>query len=179
MLKQKNNDMGVFDFLNDLGESKSNFDIRKTNKEEKNIVAYLEILENRGLMMEKFKNEVLDLFLNKKIDKKTFDNNVNKSIKAHENIEYKLTSVDESMFKLKDNQKEYIGSIDRLPEDLTKSNSETGKISYEFSLALLKHLNGKIINVKMMNSLCDILDCNVKSVYNKEILTEGVITSKS
>jgi hypothetical protein len=171
--------MGVFDFLNDLGESKSNFNIRKTNKEEENLVAYLEILENRGLMMEKFKNEVLTLFLNKKIDKKTFDDNVTKSIKAHENIEFKLTSIDESMFKLKDERKEYIGSIDRLPEDSSKPNSESGKISYEFSLSLYEHLKGKVVNVKMLNSLCDALDCNIKSIYNKECITEGVIKSKS
>ena len=170
--------MGVFDFLNDLGESKSNFNIRKTNKEEDEIVAYLEILQNRGLMMENFKNELLTLFLNKKIDKKAFHENINKSVNAHENIEFKLTSIDESMFKLKDKQKEYIGSIDRLPEDLIKPNSESGKISYDFSLSLFEQLKGRIINVKMMNSLCDALDCNIKSIYNKEFLTDGVIVSK-
>ena len=171
--------MGVFDFLNDLGESKSNFNIRKTNKEEDNIVAYLEILQNRGLMMEEFKNELLTLYLNKKIDNKAFHENINKSVKAHQNIEFKLTSIDESMFKLKDNRKEYIGSIDRLPEDLIKPNSETGKISYEFSISLFEHLKGKILNVKILNLLCDTLDCNIKTIYNKEYLTEGVITSKS
>jgi len=170
--------MGVFDFLNNLGESKSNFDVLKTNKEEDNIVAYLEILQSRGLMMENFKTELLTLFFNKKIDKKAFHENINMSVKGHEAIEYKLTSVDESMFKLKDNRKEYIGSIDRLPEDLTKPNSETGKISYEFSLSLFEQLKGRIINVKMMNSLCDALDCNIKSIYNKEFLTDGVIVSK-
>jgi len=171
--------MGVFDFLNDLGESKSNFNIRKKNKEEDEIVAYLEILRNRGLMMENFKNEVLTLFLNNKIDKKTFDNNVTKSINVHENIEFTLTSVDESMFKLKDNRNEYVGTIDRLPEDSRKPSSDTGKISYEFALSLFEHLKGKIINVKMLNSLCDALDCNIKSVYHMECLTEGVIKSKS
>ena len=67
-----------------------------------------------------FKTELLTLFFNKKIDKKAFHENINMSVKGHEAIEYKLTSVDESMFKLKDNRKEYIGSIDRLSEDLTK-----------------------------------------------------------
>jgi hypothetical protein len=171
--------MGVFDFLNDLGESKSNFNIRKTNKEEGEIAAYLEILQSRGLMMEKFKNEVLSLLLNQKIHKKTFDDNVTKSINVHENIEVTLTSVDESMFKFKDNRKEYIGTIDRLPEDSGKPNSDTGKISYELALSLFEHLKGKIINVKMLNSLCDALDCNIKSIYNMECLTEGVIKSKS
>lgn len=64
--------MGAFDFLNNLGESKSNFNTRKTNKEEDEIVTYLEILRNRGLMTEDFKTEILTLYLNKKIDKKAF-----------------------------------------------------------------------------------------------------------
>lgn len=171
--------MSVFDFLKDLGESKSNFNILKTNKEEDEIVAYLEILRNRGLMTEDFKTEILTLYLNKKIDKKAFHDNINRSVKAHQNIEFRLTSIDESMFKLKDNRKEYIGTIDRLPEDLTKPNADTGKISYEFSLMLFEYFKGKIMNVKMMNSLCDCLDCNIKSIYNLEILTEGAYKSKS
>ena len=100
------------------------------------------------------------------------------SIKGHEAIEYKLTSVDESMFNLKDNRKEYVGSIDRLAKDLTKPNSESGKISYDFSLSLFEELKGRIINVKMINSLCDALDCNINSIYNKEFITDRVKLSK-
>jgi hypothetical protein len=35
------------------------------------------------------------------------------------------------------------------------------------------------MNIKLMNNLCDALDFNVKVIFNKEILTAGVITSKS
>jgi len=169
--------MGLFDFLNDLGESKSNFNTIKTSEKERLLIEYLEILVSRGLMMEDFKSELINLHFNKKINEVALNVNIEKSINAHEAIEYKLVSVDEDMFKKKDNTKEYIGAIDRLPNDKTKLNSERGKISYNFSVSLLEFFKGRIMNVKIMNNLCDVLDCNVKIIFNKEILTEGVTVS--
>ena len=170
--------MGLFDFLNDLGESKSNFNTIKTSEKERLLIEYLEILVCRGLMMEDFKSELINLHFDKKINEVALNENIEKSIIAHEAIEYRLVSVDEDMFKKKDNTKEYIGAIDRLPNDKIKLSSERGKISYNFSVSLLEFLKGRIMNVKMMNNLCDVLDCNVKVIFNKEILTEGVTVSK-
>jgi len=170
--------MGLFDFLNDLGESKSNFKTIKTSEKEELLIEYLEILVSRGLMMGDFESELINLHFNKKINEVALNENIKKSIIAHEAIEYKLVSVDEDMFKKKDNTKEYIGAIDRFPNDKTKLNSERGKISYNFAVCLLEFLKGRIMNVKMMNNLCDVLDCNVKIIFNKEILTEGVTVSK-
>jgi len=169
--------MGLFDFLNDLGESKSKFNVIKTNENENSLITYLEIIVSRGLMMDDFKSELINLYFNKKINEKVLNDNIEKSINVHEAIEYKLTSIDESMFKKRDNTKEYVGAIDRLPNDKTQLNSERGKISYVFAVSLLEHLKGRIMNVRLMNHLSDALDCNVKSIYNKEILTEGVIVS--
>lgn len=170
--------MGLFDFLNDLGESKSNFNTIKTSKTEQLLTEYLGILISRSLMTEHFKSELINLYLNKKINDIALNENIEKSITIHESIEYKLVSVDEEMFKKKDNTKEYIGAIDRLPYDKTKLSLERGKISYNFAVSLLEFLKGRIMNVKMMNNLCDVLDCDVKSIFNKEILTEGVTISK-
>jgi hypothetical protein len=169
--------MGLFDFLNDLGESKSNFNVIKTSEKEQLLIEYLEILVSRGLMMEDFKSELINLHFNKKINERALNENIEKSIRVHEAIEYKLVSIDEQMFKKRDNTKEYIGAIDRLPNDKTKLNSERGKLSYNFTVSLLEHLKGRTMNVKMMNNLCDALDCDIKIIFNKEILTEGVIVS--
>jgi hypothetical protein len=169
--------MGLFDFLNDLGESKSNFNVIKTSEKEKLLIEYLEVLVSRGLMMKDFKSELINLHYNKKINENALNENIEKSISVHEAIEYKLVSVDEQMFKKKDNTKEYIGAIDRLPNDKTILNSDRGRLSYNFAVFLLEHLKGRTMNVKMMNNLCDALDCDVKIIYNKEILTEGVIVS--
>jgi DNA-binding Xre family transcriptional regulator len=169
--------MGLFDFLNDLGESKSNFNVIKTSEKEQLLIEYLEILVSRGLMMEDFKSELINLHFNKKINERALNENIEKSIRVHEAIEYKLVSIDEQMFKKRDNTKEYIGAIDRLPNDKTKLNSERGKLSYNFAVSLLEHLKGRTMNVKMMNNLCDALDCDIKIIFNKEILTEGVIVS--
>ena len=170
--------MGLFDFLNDLGESKSNFERVKTDKDEQTLIEYVEILKSRGLMTEEFKSELINLYFNKKIDKNILQQNIDKSINVHEAIEYKIISIDEEMFKLKNNIKEYVGAIDRLPNDKTILHSERGKISYEFATKLLEHLKNRVMNVRLMNNLCDALDCDVKSIFNKDILTEGVIVSK-
>ena len=60
--------MSLFDFLNDLGESKSNFNTIKTSEKERLLIEYLEILVSRGLMMEDFKSELINLHFNKKIN---------------------------------------------------------------------------------------------------------------
>jgi len=170
--------MGIFNFLDNLGEPASKFNFVNISKDNSNVISYLEILVSRGLMMEDFKTELLDIYFNKKINSKSLTENIERSIQAHELIEYKLISVDKSMFKKYDSSKEYVGAIDRLPNDLTKLSPDRGKISFYFAEALLEHLRGRVMNIKLMNSLCDAMDCDVKSIFNKDILTKGVVTSK-
>lgn len=170
--------MSNFDFLDKLGESASNFNVANISKNQTQLVSFLEILVSRGLMMENFKSELLNLFLNKKINTTGLSQNIEKSIQAHESIEYKLTEVDKSMFKKFDTTKEYVGAIDRLPNDFSKLNADRGKVSFQFAEFLFEHLKGRVMNIKLMNNLCDALDFDVKSIFNKEILTKGVITSK-
>jgi hypothetical protein len=170
--------MGLFDFLNDMGDDKSKYKKVEVNKDDQTLIEYLEILVNRGLMTEEFKSELCNLYFDRKIDRKLLYQNIEKSVDAHESIEYKLISVDDEKFKKRNHTKEYVGVIDRLTDDKTKLNSERGKISYEFANQILEHFRGRILNVKIMNSLCDSLDCDVKSIFNKDIITEGVIVSK-
>jgi hypothetical protein len=171
--------MSNFDFLDSLGESASNFKSIETSRDDAKLISLLQILVSRGLMMEEFKNELLDLYLNKKINLNVVFQNIEKSIQAHEAIEYKLIGIDKSLFKKFDSSKEYVGAIDRLPNDESKLNSDRGKVSFQFAEILLEHLKGRVMNIKLMNNLCDALDFNVKVIFNKEILTAGVITSKS
>jgi hypothetical protein len=171
--------MSNFDFLDSLGESASNFKSIETSRDDNKLISLLQILESRGLMMEEFKNELLDLYLNKKINLKGVLHNIDRSIKAHEAIEYKLIGVDKSLFKKFDSSKEYVGAIDRLPNDEYKLNADRGKVSFHFAELLLEHLKGRVMNIKLMNNLCDALDFNVKVIFDKEFLTSGVIASKS
>ena len=108
--------MENFDFLNSIGESKDNFEFLNVNKDLKNKIEFLEILRNRNLMMEDFKNEILDLLVNKNISDEIFIREVQKSIDAFKEMELKILSVDESVFKLKNDVLEYIGAIDRMPK---------------------------------------------------------------
>lgn len=170
--------MSNFDFLDSLGESASSFKIIETSRDDAKVVSLLQILVNRGLMMEDFKNELLDLYLKKKINSNGVFKNIEKSIQAHESIEYKLIEVDKSMFKNFDTTKEYVGAINRLPSDISKLNADRGKVSFQFAEFLFEHLKGRVMNIKLMNNLCDALDFDVKSIFNKDIITKGVIISK-
>ena len=60
--------MGKFDFLENMGESKSNFTIKPSTKSENEKISLLEILKSRNLIGAEFKDELISLLVNKKID---------------------------------------------------------------------------------------------------------------
>ena len=161
-----------FDFLNNLGESKSNFKKLNVNKDLTKKIEYLEILRNRNLMMEDFKNEILDLLVNKNISDEIFFREVQKSIDAHNEIELKILSLDESEFKLKNHEPEYIGSIDRMPNDSSILSNNRGKVSYLFALELFNHLKGRRIKLGEIITMSDSLDFKVLKIFNVEQLNK-------
>jgi hypothetical protein len=164
--------MDNFDFLNNIGESKNNFKDINVNKDLKKIIEYLEILRNRNLMNEDFKNEVLDLLVNKKISIEIFYREIQKSIDAFKEIELKILSVDESVFKLKNEELEYIGAIDRMPNDSYILSPNRGKVSFSFANELYKQLKGRRMKLGELISMSDSLDFKVIKIFNVEQLTK-------
>ena len=164
--------MENFDFLNDIGESKNNFKTLNVGKKLKNKIEFLEILINRNLMMEDFKNEILDLLINKKISDEIFFREVRKSITNFNEVELKLLSIDESEFKFKNDELEYIGAIDRMPDDSYILSSNRGKVSYSFAKELFNHLKGRRIKLREIIAMSDSLDFKVIKVFNVEQLTK-------
>ncbi len=164
--------MENFDFLNSIGESKDNFEFLNVNKDLKNKIEFLEILRNRNLMMEDFKNEILDLLVNKNISDEIFIREVQKSIDAFKEMELKILSVDESVFKLKNDVLEYIGAIDRMPNDSYILSPNRGKVSYSFAKELFNQLKGRRIRLGELISMSDSLDFKVLKIFNVEQLTK-------
>ena len=164
--------MENFDFLNSIGESKDNFEFLNVNKDLKNKIEFLEILRNRNLMMEDFKNEILDLLVNKNISDEIFIREVQKSIDAFKEMELKILSVDESVFKLKNDVFEYIGAIDRMPNDSYILSPNRGKVSYSFAKELFNQLKGRRIRLGELISMSDSLDFKVLKIFNVEQLTK-------
>ena len=164
--------MENFDFLNSIGESKDNFEFLNVNKDLKNKIEFLEILRNRNLMMEDFKNEILDLLVNKNISDEIFIREVQKSIDAFKEMELKILSVDESVFKLKNDVLEYIGAIDRMPNDSYILSPNRGKVSYSFAKELFNQLKGRRIRLGELISMSVSLDFKVLKIFNVEQLTK-------
>ena len=164
--------MKNFDFLNNIGESVNNFKKVKVNNDLTKKVEYLEILRNRNLMMEDFKNEILDLLVNKNISDEIFIREVQKSIDAFKEMELKILSVDESVFKLKNDVLEYIGAIDRMPNDSYILSPNRGKVSYSFAKELFNQLKGRRIRLGELISMSDSLDFKVLKIFNVEQLTK-------
>lgn len=160
--------MGKFDFLTKLGESKSDYEVVNVEKDIKDKMLYLEILVNRNLMQAEFKEQLIDYYLNKKITESKFFENVQKSILVLEKAEFKIISVDEDMFKLKNDTPEYVGTIDRMPDDNTQLLANTGKVSYSFIKQLFEHLKYRMMTLKEINALSDLLDFNFLKVFNVE-----------
>jgi hypothetical protein len=158
--------MGIFDFLDDLGDSKKDFKKIKLDIDLEEKVKYLEILQSRNLIMENFKNDLIEKYINKEIDEKLFKSNVDRSIKLHNDIELQLIDIDENEFKLKNDELEYIGSIDRINDDDYPINPNKGMVSYNFVKKLFSHLNWKTIKLKEINDLSDILDFKVLKCFN-------------
>jgi len=164
--------MGNFDFLNSIGESEDNFKNFNVNKDLKKIIEYLEILRNRNLMNEDFKNEVLDLLVNKNISNEIFYREVQKSINAFKEMELKILLVDESVFKLKNDELEYIGAIDRMPNDSYILSPNRGKVSYSFAKELFKQLKGRRIKLGELILMSDSLDFKVLKIFIVEQITK-------
>ena len=160
--------MGKFDFLTKLGESKNDYEVVNVEKDIKDKMLYLEILVNRNLMQGEFKEQLVDYYLNKKITESKFFENVQKSILVLEKAEFKIISVDEDMFKLKNDKPEYVGTIDRMPDDKTQLLPNTGKVSYSFIKQLFEHLKYRTLSLKEINALSDLLDFKFLKVFNVE-----------
>lgn len=160
--------MGKFDFLTKLGESKNDYEVVNVEKDIKDKMLYLEILVNRNLMQKEFKEQLVDYYLGKKITESKFFENVQKSILVLEKAEFKIISVDEDMFKLKNEKPEYVGTIDRMPDDKTQLLPNTGKVSYLFIKQLFEHLKHRTMTLKEINALSDLLDFKFFKVFNVE-----------
>ena len=163
--------MGIFDFLDNIGESKNKFKEVKSNSDLDTKVQYLEILQSRNLLMEDFKNDLIQKYINKEIDDKLFKSNVEKSVKLHNEIELELLSVDDDEFKLKNDELEYIGVIDRIQNNSESENPNRGMVSYNFVKSLFNQLNRKNITLKEINDLSDILEFKVLKVFNVKQIT--------
>lgn len=164
--------MGAFDFLNNLGESKDSF--KKTNLENiiKEKIEFMEILINRNLMQEDFKNELIEKYLNKKLSIDEVSMYIQKSINLHNEIELKLKSIDEDEFKLKNDSLEYIGAIDKMPDDTAIIGPNRGKVSYNFVVSLFNHLKGRRLKLGEIIKLSDVLDFKLMKVFNFEQVTK-------
>lgn len=157
--------MGILDFLDDLGESRGSKNKSKTDKYLDSQISHMQILESRGLFPESFKNQLLELYISKKIDQKLFEFNIADFVKKHENIKFKFIELNESAFKLKSNVLEYVGEIDKFPSDEVILNPNNGKISYDFAKALFGYLKDKEITLKQVNDLSDFFGVRLLSVY--------------
>lgn len=166
---QKLTIMGDFDFLDNIGESKGLFKKVKVSNKIEEAVKYLEILQNRNLMGEDFKNDLLELMVNKKANSEVILGNINKSIEAHEKIKLKILSIDEEMFKSKNDQLEYVGAIDRMPNDATQLLPNRGKVSYLLVQQIFNVLKNRTVTIKEIINLSDILDFKVLAVFNVEV----------
>jgi len=83
-------------------------------------------------------------------------------------VEFKLLSVDEEIFKLKNDELEYVGTVDRMPEDKTPSLANSGKVSYSFIIQLFEHLKYRTLTLKEINAISDLLDFQFLVVFNVE-----------
>ncbi len=158
--------MGRFDFLNKFGESKENFEIININKNIQEKVELLEILSNRKLVPEDFKSELLNLLVENKINDENFYKNVNKAIDIMEKVTFEVLSIDEDMFKLKNHEYEYVGSLTRMKGNETVSTKNSGKVSYFFLEQIFSNLKNKEVSLKQVNTVSDIFDFDLLSVIN-------------
>jgi hypothetical protein len=158
--------MNNFDFLDSLGESKNNFREVNIGKDKNEIVVLLDTLIARQLMSEDFKNELLDLYLNNKIDRNKLEQNIEKSIKTYQSVELQVLSVDETAFKHKDDTLEYVGTIPKMPGQKDIINPNSGKVSYNFANVLCQRLKYRNIKLGEIIALSDCLDFKVWRIFD-------------
>ena len=171
--------MGILDFMDGLGEQSNKFKKVKIDTYLQQRIPFMEILVNRGVMGEDFKSELIEKYISEKWTNEILDSNIKKSIDLYETIKLRLISVNDDIFKLKNEVQEYIGEIDKMPNDSTVFNPNSGKMSYNFAVSLFEHLKNKELTLKEINYLSDALDVKIQSVYKKEVLTEGAFQKKS
>jgi hypothetical protein len=164
--------MNKFDFLEALGESKNGFIDANLSGDDKEVIIILDILVARQLMSEKFKNELIELYLNKKINYKNLEQNISKSIKLYQNVELKVLSIDESAFNLKDDTMEYVGIIPKMLGQNEIINLNSGMVSYNFAKILCQRLQFRKIKLGEIIALSDCFDFNVYRIFNFEQLTK-------
>ncbi len=164
--------MKKFEFLDILGESKNSFIDANLSSDEKEIIIFLDILVARQLMSEQFKNELIELYLNKKINFKSLEDNISKSIILYQNVELKVISIDESAFNLKDDTLEYVGIIPKMPGHNEIININSGKVSYNFAKILCQRLQFRKIKLGEIIALSDCFDFNVYRIFDFEQLTK-------
>jgi hypothetical protein len=171
--------MGILDFMDGLGEQANKFKKVKIDSYLQQRIPFMEILVSRGVMGEDFKSELIEKYISEKWTKEILESNIEKSINLYESIKLKLVSVNDESFKLKNDVQEYIGEIDKMPNDPSVFNPNSGKISYTFAISLFEHLKNKELSLKQINFLSDALEVKIQSIYNKEALTEGAFLKKS
>lgn len=68
--------MGILDFLDGLGQSADNFKEVKVDSYLQSRISYMEILVNRGVMSDDFKNELIEKYISDKWSKDTLESNI-------------------------------------------------------------------------------------------------------
>ena len=109
--------------------------------------------------------------MNQKINDEILKKNVDKCVSLAGSAEFKLLSLDDSKFKLKNHTLEYVGSIPLLPDSRRESSINDGKVSYEFAEAVCSQLQNQILTLREINVLSDIFRFDLLSVINAEQLT--------
>jgi hypothetical protein len=158
-------------FLDSLGESKDKYKILDFDKDVHEKIKLLDTLCERNLMSNDFKDELIDIYLNKKISNALFYGNVRKSIEQFCGIELQLLSVDENMFKEKSDALVYIGSIPRYPWDNTAISKTNGRISYSLTKHLFDHLKDRVVKLGELVELSDILEVKLIKLFNVKQIT--------
>jgi hypothetical protein len=156
--------------LDSLGHSKEEYKKVKTSNSLMEKVSLLDNLISRNLMDESFKETLLDLICNKNMNDTDFNFNVQKSITVYQSLEFKLTSIDDSIFKLNGDESEYIGSIERDLYDKRPISADNGKASLNFVRELFKKLENKIITGNELRTMSDVLGFDLFKVFNMDCI---------
>ena len=157
-------------FLDKLGEPKESYTEIKVGGNDLRVAEYLDILVARNQMMQDFKDEILNLYLSKKISISTLNSNIATSVNAHNGLKIKVLSIDETAFKERGDKLEYVGAIPKLPENKQTLNPSSGKVSYNFAKMLCDKLSERVMLLGEIIQLSDILDFKVLRIINLQRL---------
>ena len=80
--------------------------------------------------------------------------------------------VDDEEFKFRNDTLEYIGAIDRMPDDKLILSPNRGMVSYNFVVSLFNQLKGRTLKLSEVIALSDALDFKLMKVYHYEQLTK-------